>query len=325
LPDLLPKVATVPAIDLPLDDGIHIGSLGCARLGVRLAESMRLLRGDRKAKPPIALKGVVARSAPSGLGTELIVEFDHAVGKLRGPGRPLGFALLSGEQQTSAPYRVDVRGNKAVLYCSQPLSDLETLMLQYGLGLDPPCNITDDADRAVPVFGPIAIGKARALSSFAKQMLTTDLLPGAGKLRGLSCPNGTAKLKWRLTKDVGGFIDLHGVIGATAPDDRLVYFTKGFECVEPMKLAACLGYDGPAKMWIDRKLIFHDPEGTNPAWPDKAKRTVAVGRGRHDVMVALGTNRGKAWGIYLRLERMDITKKQLSASPANYAMPKWVD
>ena len=33
----------------------------------------------------------------------------------------------------------------------------EKSFLWYGYGLDPYCNLTDEADMAVPVFGPIAL------------------------------------------------------------------------------------------------------------------------------------------------------------------------
>jgi hypothetical protein len=38
---------------------------------------------------------------------------------------------------------------------------------------------------------------------------------------------------------------------------------------------------------------------------DKGRAEVDVAAGVHDVLVALGSNCGKAWGIYLRLDRVD--------------------
>ena len=60
------------------------------------------------------------------------------------------------------------------------------------------------------------------------------------------------------------FCDMHLEIGA-AGASRLVYFACGFQCATAMKLAACIGYHGPLKLYIDRKQIFADPVGTNRA------------------------------------------------------------
>jgi hypothetical protein len=88
-----------------------------------------------------------------------------------------------------------------------------------------------------------------------------------------------------------------------------------------MKLAICLGYDGPVKAWIDGKEVFHDPEGTNPAWEDRGKAEIPAAPGSHEVLVALGSNKNNAWGIYLRFERLDVTKAQLKAGPGSYVLP----
>lgn len=322
LPGQLRNLATVPAVDLPLDDGIHVSSAGCARLGVRLAEAMRMLRGDRKATPPIALRRMKLKADPGGLGSELHIEFDNVVGGLHAAGRPLGFSLLNGDMLAMPPYRVEVRGDTVTLFCSQQPGELGTMKVQYGRGTDPPCNIVDEADRALPVFGPTLIGRPRALTPFAPNVRVTELLPGAAKLRDLACPNG--QLNWSPAPQVSGFVDLHQRIQPTAPEDRLLYFSARFECPESMKLVACVGYDGPVKVWVDGKPLFHDDRGTNPAWADKARRRFNVDAGVHEVIVALGTNRGRAWGIFLRLERLDVKRKQL-ADQASYAMPRWVD
>src|SRR5439155_1161498 len=78
------------------------------------------------------------------------------------------------------------------------------------------------------------------------------------------------------------------------------------ECAEQMKLAAVVGYDGPVKIWVDGREIFRDLTGTNPAVQDKARAAFEVEAGGHEVVVALSSNGGKAWGIFLRFERRDI-------------------
>ena len=67
-----------------------------------------------------------------------------------------------------------------------------------------------------------------------------------------------------------------------------------------MKLKLELGYDGPVKAWLDGKKILHDPKGTNPAMPDDAVIDISPKAGEHELVVSLGSNFGKAWGIFLR-------------------------
>ena len=46
---------------------------------------------------------------------------------------------------------------------------------------------------------------------------------------------------------------------------------------------------------------------------------------RPDLVVALGSNGGKAWGIYLRFERKDVPARLLKKGPEHYAMPELLD
>jgi hypothetical protein len=89
-----------------------------------------------------------------------------------------------------------------------------------------------------------------------------------------------------------------------------------------MRLAGLFGYDGPLKAWVDGKQVFHDPNGINPAIPDKGKAVIHAEPGDHEVLIALGTHHGAAWGIYLCFERLDVAKKQLLMGPEHYVMPK---
>ena len=82
---------------------------------------------------------------------------------------------------------------------------------------------------------------------------------------------------------------------------------------EPMRLAALLGYDGPVKLWLDGRQLFSDPNGTNPARIDQARVQFKATPGQHKVIVGLATNRGQAWGICLRFERLGVPPRKLRA------------
>jgi sialate O-acetylesterase len=118
--------------------------------------------------------------------------------------------------------------------------------------------------------------------------------------------------------------DLHTELGAKAPEDVLVYFVFGFDCPQDMRLNVILGYDGPVKVWLDRQPILHDPNGTNPANKDMKSIPVKAATGRHELIVALGSNSGQAWGIFVRLERPDVPARVVRQGPAAYRMPRFI-
>jgi hypothetical protein len=68
-------------------------------------------------------------------------------------------------------------------------------------------------------------------------------------------------------------------------------------------------------------LLIHDPNGINPATPSKGRAGITATAGVHDLLVALGTNNGAAWGIFARLERIDLKKSLLIRGKDHYAMP----
>ena len=82
-----------------------------------------------------------------------------------------------------------------------------------------------------------------------------------------------------------------------------------------MRVALRLGYDGPVKLFMDGRPVFHDPAGTNPAKPDMAAPEVALAAGEHELALALGANQGRAWGVFLRLQRLDLAGAGLPALP----------
>ena len=53
---------------------------------------------------------------------------------------------------------MDIDGSRAMLRTSLPLAQAKGKFVCYGFGLDPYCNITDEADRSLPAMGPVKIG-----------------------------------------------------------------------------------------------------------------------------------------------------------------------
>ncbi len=320
LPLAVKNLATVPAIDLPLDDGIHVSGEAQYVLGGRLAQAMQVLRVGRKAGlPQITCKGVKIENV-RGLGVA-VVEFENVVGKLQSGDRPSGF-FITGPNGSVNHFDIQLDGSCVRIRSSLPPSNLAEMMFHYGYGTDPYCNIKDEAGRSLPVLGPIRLGVPRAITPFIRQIRVSAYQPSAGRLDELECPAGLDAFHMapRLFPDF--FCNLHPEIMQHGGQDELVYFACRISCKEAMSLALVLGYDGPVKAWLDGKLLIHDPDGVNPATTEKGTARFQATAGEHEVVVALGTNSGAAWGIFMRFERFGVPRNQLLKGPEHYLMPE---
>lgn len=149
----VPHLGMVAAVDLQLDDGIHVGTQDLKRLAIRLADLAchdlfpRIKDyGERKRGPrPVAAiytDGVVK------------VTFSGVNGRLQSDGRMAGFSIHeSTGAETPMIYRSRVDAAEAssvLLYVQGKLPQNATLW--YGFGKDPYCNVRDADDMAVPVF-----------------------------------------------------------------------------------------------------------------------------------------------------------------------------
>ncbi len=145
-PSTLPHVGMVSAIDLGLDDGIHIDTAGQKLLGKRLAA----VALGRSAPTLQAVTAEPERGC-------LRVSFAHVQGGLQSAGHPSGFSLRDTEgRDVPLIYKVILDGSDALLKI-EDLSRVSGLHLWYGYGLAPYCNITDAFGASIPAFGPITI------------------------------------------------------------------------------------------------------------------------------------------------------------------------
>jgi hypothetical protein len=121
---------------------------------------MDVLRRGRKAGvAPIEIKGLRVRKIGDRPVAEAVVEFRNVVGSLRAPGRACGFTVNDGDAGEQV-YDVSLRGSRAHVRACLAADQLSAKWLSYGFGANPHCNITDEADRSLPVFGPLPLGKA---------------------------------------------------------------------------------------------------------------------------------------------------------------------
>ncbi|HUQ94621.1 MAG TPA: sialate O-acetylesterase, partial [Bryobacteraceae bacterium] len=154
----IPKVGLVPAVDLSLDDGIHISTQDQKRLARRIADlvthdlhpELEKFRPYKRGPRPVNAKrdGNVVR-----------ILFAEVNGKLVTTGRLGGFSIHGSDGvQLPAIFRaqIDPRdGNAVVLSISGDLPAGATV--QYAAGRDPYVNLNDELDMGVPAFGPIPI------------------------------------------------------------------------------------------------------------------------------------------------------------------------
>jgi sialate O-acetylesterase len=156
----LPQSSMVASIDLKLDDVIHVGTDDLKVLGLRLANlachdlfpevtSCRTLkRGPR----PI-------RATWDESNRWIRIAFSDVNGQLRSAGRVSGFSLRKANgEEIREIYRasVDPENPQTVLLKLQRELPVGAA-LWYGWGLDPYCNLVDEAAMAVPAFGPLEI------------------------------------------------------------------------------------------------------------------------------------------------------------------------
>ena len=145
---VIPHCAMTTAVDLTLDDGIHVGSRDLKRLGLRLAHlAGGLPRGPRPVSATLLPEDVIR------------VVFSDVNGKLEDPDRIAGFSIQgAGGEIVPLIFKVRIDPENAaavLLYLDKKLP--AGAVLRYGYGKDPFCNLRDSADMAAPVFGPMEI------------------------------------------------------------------------------------------------------------------------------------------------------------------------
>jgi sialate O-acetylesterase len=156
----IPHSGMVAAIDVALDDGIHVSTQDQKRVGRRLAI---LATRDLFANVSYygrQTSGPRPASATFSSGI-LTLTFDGVNGRLQSAGRISGFTI---HDAAGAPVpmiykaRFDpAQGNVVYLHLGGKLPEGATL--RYGFGKDPYCNVTDSMDMGLPVFGPMAIAQ----------------------------------------------------------------------------------------------------------------------------------------------------------------------
>ncbi len=159
LTDQIRRLLVVPAIDLALDDLIHVAGRDQNRLGKRLCLAMvSLIRGRRAQKPPIVLRRIRCVPGKQEATIDVILEYGNVTGALQASGRPSGFVFVRDGVQGPVIFDIHLKRNRVILKTTScDTTDFADKSLYYGFGRDPYCNITDEDDRSLPAFGPMPV------------------------------------------------------------------------------------------------------------------------------------------------------------------------
>lgn len=306
LPRAIRNLETVAAIDLELDDLIHISGADFPRLANRLARAADRLVYRSKEKRPPQLKKIF--HSVSALGDKLIdVEFSEIEGKLVSAGAARGFTILDGEgNEQFLIFKTTLHGSIARLHLTR--SPAEKLFLSYGHGEMPACTISDERDMSLPVFGPILISKPKAILPFVRKWKITKIVQNASPLDRIRLKEILAYPTRKKTYGSDGFVNERETWKGKSGQG---YFHAQIELPEPMRLDFLMGYDGPFRLWLDGKPFFANLKGTNPAFADQSQKGASLKAGRHEITVGMDLNNGGTWGFFLRFQRKDVTLAQI--------------
>lgn len=144
-----------PAIDLPLSDGIHLSTSSQKRLGRRLAKIIRRnLYHDNTYETGPRLHKIERDPERPGV---LKLRFSSVNGRLFPEDHIAGFSVFASDCTANKVCRAGISpDNHSVVevWTYSPLP--ESVTIWYGKGTNAYCNLTDAADLAAPVFGPIS-------------------------------------------------------------------------------------------------------------------------------------------------------------------------
>jgi sialate O-acetylesterase len=157
LPQRTAFTAVTSAVDLPLVDLIHVSTQGLIRLGKRCARLALRLTEGRDEPPGPTVTGVERESAPGGVSSALRVRFRGVTGGWTRTDGIRGFQVQLPDPSRADPLFVI----NAVADRSDPLHSVIVymnrdpgahVMLSYGRGVDPCCDLVDQADMPLCSF-----------------------------------------------------------------------------------------------------------------------------------------------------------------------------
>jgi sialate O-acetylesterase len=157
LPDRIPRTAATTAVDLPLVDIVHVDTAGLIRLGKRMARLALKLTDKPDLPGGPRVERIERTRLPDGSRNGLRVNIRGAAGRLAPASNIQGFTVRPPAGEIVAPLFVvnawvDSSGGTDEVIVLLNREPEEAARLGYGIGINPVCNLVDEADMALPAF-----------------------------------------------------------------------------------------------------------------------------------------------------------------------------
>jgi hypothetical protein len=163
LPTCIDNLDVATAVDLELDDGIHISGKAQHILGRRLARlANRHVHQAKGVKAGIYLKHIALVPTPTcnpgATCMSISIAYGNVVKRLQSPGKPTGFCLMNANgDREDWIYKISLEGSSILLHTGKTLTELKCFTLCYGYGRMPYCNITDMDGMAIPAMQAVPL------------------------------------------------------------------------------------------------------------------------------------------------------------------------
>ena len=305
LPERIRHLDVAPAIDLELDDGIHIGGHEQHVLGARLARlADRLVHKVRGVKPGIALARMevvpTPHVNPGATDHSIQLTYRHVADRLISDGRPTGFALLDAAGcNMQGIFKTTIQGCRVLLHTHMIPRQLEKLSVSYGHGRYPYCNITDGEGMSLPAMQavPVPVDPNRVPDCNQWQ---TVRLRGVASLAQATVAQAERARGWRPAPPR----NLLGVLPQPAEQTATGVFAlrTTLTASEPLRTKLIFGANAPFKIWLNGVRVLQDPACAVPVDPDQYKVTLSLKRGANQLLVCLAPPRAAPhFGICARV------------------------
>ena len=103
------------------------------------------------------------------------------------------------------------------------------------------------------------------------------------------------QLGWKPLRATDGLANVHAVYG---DKDGIACLAHRFHADKAGLWQVNLGHDGGVRVFVDGRQVFAEPRLENPARPGRSRFTVRLGRGSHELVIALDTHGGAGWGVF---------------------------
>ena len=305
LPNKITYLDVAPAIDLELDDGIHIGGNGQNKLGKRLARLADNLVHKRKGvKGSITIDKIELIKCPGSVSKAIKISYKNVVGKLSSLGLPTGFVTLdSNNKVTPSIYKTILEKNAVILHTNFNGSILETLSISYGHSRYSYCNIVDEDGMSIPVMQALPINVFHGPFCLNWK---TSYIKDAKTLSKVSFTQLSAIKNWKNAplRNCAPLLGL-GVVPKSPSDSQtgLYAMKTDLTASEAITIPLYFGANIPFKIWLNGKPILNDNNCTAPISLDDYDLLLKLKKGLNTIVVAVNLKTAEArLGICAKLK-----------------------